>query len=156
MADTNNRCRLLIAQGSIAARFGRLASVITSSLVFAAAHGVPILLPYMVVLGVTLALLREFYRNLWAPLAMHCILNTIASSAILSALIYYPGSTAAIAPGRIKRTEGPGPLQGNGTPHRLGLLSQTHGLLQHDRRIGTRYVECTMKPDGHVPFRYEP
>lgn len=74
-------------QGSIAARYGRLASVIISPLVFAAAHGVPILLPYMVVLGVSLALLREFHRNLWAPLAMHCILNTIASSAVLSALI---------------------------------------------------------------------
>lgn len=73
-------------QGSLAARFGRLASLIGSSLVFAAAHGVPILLPYMVVLGVSLALLREFHKNLWAPLAMHCILNTIASSAILSAL----------------------------------------------------------------------
>lgn len=73
-------------QESIAARFGRLASVIGSSLVFAAAHGVPILLPYMVVLGVSLALLREFHKNLWAPLAMHCMLNTIASSAILSAL----------------------------------------------------------------------
>ncbi len=74
-------------QGSVAARFGRLVGVVVSALVFAAAHGVPILLPYMVVLGVSLALLREFHRNLWAPLAMHCFLNTIASSAVLGALI---------------------------------------------------------------------
>lgn len=74
-------------QGSTASRWGRLAGVVISALTFAAAHGIPLLLPYMMVLGVSLALLREFHRNLWAPLAMHCILNTIASSAILSAVI---------------------------------------------------------------------
>lgn len=74
-------------QGSLAARFGRFAGVAISALVFAAAHGIPILLPYMLVLGVSLALLREFHSNLWGSLAMHCTLNTVASSAILIALI---------------------------------------------------------------------
>ena len=73
-------------QGSVAARFGRLAGVVSSALIFGVAHGVPIILPYMIVLGASLALLREFHRNLWGPLAMHCILNTVASSAILAAL----------------------------------------------------------------------
>lgn len=73
-------------QGSVRARFGRLAGMAISALVFAAAHGVPILLPYMLTLGCALALLREFHGSLWAPLAMHCTLNAVASSAILTAL----------------------------------------------------------------------
>ncbi|MET1036256.1 MAG: CPBP family intramembrane glutamic endopeptidase [Arthrobacter sp.] len=74
-------------QGSVRARFGRVAGVAISALAFAAAHGVPILLPYMLTLGCGLALLREFHRNLWGPLAMHCTLNAVASSAILTALL---------------------------------------------------------------------
>lgn len=74
-------------QGSIRARFGRLAGVVMSALVFAVAHGIPIMLPYMLILGLSLALLREFHKSLWAPLVMHCTLNVVASSAIVIALI---------------------------------------------------------------------
>ena len=75
-----------VIQGSVRDRFGRLAGVVISALVFAAAHGVLVLLPYMITLGCGLALLREFHRNLWGPLVMHCVLNAIASSVILSTL----------------------------------------------------------------------
>lgn len=74
-------------QGSTAARFGRFAGIAISAILFAAAHGIPIVLPYMLVLGLSLALLRVFHKNLWGSLVMHCILNTVASSAILIALI---------------------------------------------------------------------
>lgn len=73
-------------QGSARARLGRFAGVAISALAFAAAHGAPALLPYMFVVGCTLALLREFHGNLWGPLAMHCTLNTAASTAVLAAM----------------------------------------------------------------------
>jgi membrane protease YdiL (CAAX protease family) len=73
-------------QGSARTRFGRFAGVVISALVFAAAHGVLVLLPYMITLGIGLGLLREFHRNLWGPLVMHCTLNAIASLAVLAAL----------------------------------------------------------------------
>lgn len=73
--------------GAVRARWGTAWAVLISAVVFAAAHGVPILLPYLVTLGLALALLRAVHRTLWASLALHVTVNVIASSALLVALM---------------------------------------------------------------------
>lgn len=75
-----------ILLSSIRLRWGVGLAVAVSSALFAAAHGVPILLPYMLTLGIILAVLRIFHDSLWASLAMHVTINTIASVTILTAL----------------------------------------------------------------------
>lgn len=72
-----------IIHGGLRHRFGRVVASLLSGVAFAIAHGVPILLPYMLVLGLSLAFLREFHRTLWAPVVMHVALNTLATGGIL-------------------------------------------------------------------------
>lgn len=55
-------------------------------LVFALCHGVPILLPYLLALGICLALLREFHGNLWGSFALHMTINSTASFVLLRAV----------------------------------------------------------------------
>jgi membrane protease YdiL (CAAX protease family) len=76
-----------LIQGGLRRRLGPLAAALISAAIFAACHGVPILLPYMLTLGLSLAYLREFHRNLWAPLCMHVILNGLATGATLITLV---------------------------------------------------------------------
>lgn len=75
-----------VIYGFVRHRLGAVAAVIISAVTFALCHGVPILLPYMVALGLCLALLREFHGNLWGPLALHMTINSIASSVLLNAV----------------------------------------------------------------------
>lgn len=72
---------------SMRQRWGPGIAVVASSVIFAIVHGIPILLPYMLGLGLVLGGLRIFHGNLWAPLAMHITINSIASATILAALV---------------------------------------------------------------------
>lgn len=76
-----------IVLGAAHRRFGRSIAVMLSAAFFAAVHGVPILLPYLVTLGLILGFLRVFHGNIWAPLAMHVSINAIASAAVLAAVL---------------------------------------------------------------------
>ncbi|GAB2497333.1 hypothetical protein GCM10027031_00510 [Corynebacterium atrinae] len=72
---------------SMRGRWGTGIAIAASSVLFAIVHGIPILLPYVLALGLVLGGLRVFHDNLWAPLAMHVTINSIASAAILGALV---------------------------------------------------------------------
>lgn len=72
---------------AVGRKWGMAWAVIGSAVVFSAVHGVPILLPYLFTMGVILALLRLFHRNIWGGLALHMTINVIASSAVLVALV---------------------------------------------------------------------
>lgn len=76
-----------LAYGGFRRRLGPWSAAASSALIFAAAHGVPILLPYLVTSGLILAFLYRFYGSLWGPTAFHMTINMIASSAIIAALI---------------------------------------------------------------------
>lgn len=60
-----------VIYGFVCDHLGLKGAVPISTVVFALCHGVPILLPYMLALGLCLALLRTFHRNLWGPLGLH-------------------------------------------------------------------------------------
>ena len=72
--------------GAVRARWGTGWAVVAAAIVFAIAHGVPILLPYLVTMGLALGLLRAFHRSIWGPLALHITVNVIASASFLGAL----------------------------------------------------------------------
>ena len=73
--------------GTVYARWGTVAAVLVSAAIFAVVHGIPILLPYMITLGLTLGLLRAFHRNLWGPLALHMTINSIAAASLLAVVL---------------------------------------------------------------------
>lgn len=73
--------------GAARRRYGAGIAVMLSAILFAAVHGVPILLPYLLTLGLILGFLRVFHGNIWAPVAMHVSINAIASGAVLAALV---------------------------------------------------------------------
>lgn len=75
-----------VIYGYVRGRLGAVSAVTISAVIFALCHGVPILLPYMVALGLCLALLREFHGNLWAPLALHMTINSTASFVLVQAV----------------------------------------------------------------------
>lgn len=64
-----------VIYGGLRRKFSVLPSLLLAGIVFALAHGYPILLPYMLTLGVTLALLYQFHRTLWASFIAHAVLN---------------------------------------------------------------------------------
>ncbi len=68
-------------------RLGPWIAALPSALIFATVHGVPILLPYLVMMGLFLAYLCEFHRSLWGSTLFHIAINSIASAAILSSLV---------------------------------------------------------------------
>lgn len=72
--------------GAARRRWGTAWAVVVSALVFAAAHGFPLLLPYLVTMGLLLAWLRVRHESLWASLALHSSVNLMASSAVLAAV----------------------------------------------------------------------
>lgn len=72
--------------GAVQVRWGTVMAVLVSAVAFAAIHAVPVLLPYLVTVGVCLALLRVFHRNLWAPLVLHITINSIASGSVLAVM----------------------------------------------------------------------
>jgi membrane protease YdiL (CAAX protease family) len=67
-----------VIYGGLKPRLGLLAAALISASAFAIAHGVPILLPYMFTVGLAFVFLREFHRTLWAPIALHMSINTLA------------------------------------------------------------------------------
>ena len=67
-------------------RFGSWVAVLGSAALFGAFHVIPALFPYLFTLGIVLALLRLFHRNLWASMIMHMTINLAASSSVLFAL----------------------------------------------------------------------
>lgn len=65
-------------------RLSIVMTAVVSALIFAVCHGVPVLLPYMVTLGLGLGYLRWFHRSIWGNLVFHLVLNTmVAGSALL-------------------------------------------------------------------------
>jgi CAAX protease family protein len=54
-----------------------------SALLFALAHGIPILLPPLFVFGVALALVFEYTRSLYCSVFLHILINTVAVVAAL-------------------------------------------------------------------------
>ncbi|MBF4623221.1 CPBP family intramembrane glutamic endopeptidase [Clavibacter sp. VKM Ac-2872] len=75
-----------LVRGGLRRRLGPVAASLLGAMIFAACHGVPVLLPYMLTLGLSLAYLREFHRTLWAPLCMHVVVNGLATGVALAAL----------------------------------------------------------------------
>lgn len=73
--------------GGIRARWGVVLAVAVTTALFSVVHAVLVLVPYFFTLGLGLALLRIFHRNLWGPLALHVTINCIASATILTALV---------------------------------------------------------------------
>ena len=76
-----------VIQGGLRRRWPVWAAVPVTAACFAAAHGVPVLLPYLFAMGVGLAVLREVHRTLWASVLAHATVNALASGALLSALL---------------------------------------------------------------------
>lgn len=74
-----------VIHGGLRRRFGWLSASLISAALFAAGHGIPVLLPYMITLGLSLAFLREFHKTLWAPVIMHACLNGLVTGAVLLA-----------------------------------------------------------------------
>lgn len=72
--------------GSVRARWGTGLAIAISAVLFAVAHGIPIVLPYMFTLGIILAALRIFHGNLWGPLALHVFINSMVSLGVLMAV----------------------------------------------------------------------
>ena len=72
--------------GGLRRRLGLLPASILSATAFAMMHGIPLLLPYMFTAGLALAYLREFHTTLWAPVALHVSLNTLATAVALIAI----------------------------------------------------------------------
>lgn len=66
-------------------RFRPLPAVLLSAALFAAVHLVVVGFAYLFVLGIALALLRRFHRNLWAPILLHAVNNGLAVLLILTA-----------------------------------------------------------------------
>ena len=62
------------------------AAVILSAALFAAVHLVLVGFAYLFLLGIALALLRRFHRNIWAPLLLHAVNNGLVTLVALGAL----------------------------------------------------------------------
>lgn len=65
-------------------RFRPGVAVILSAALFAAVHLVLLTFVYLFTLGIALALLRRFHRNLWAPLLLHAANNALVTLTILT------------------------------------------------------------------------
>jgi membrane protease YdiL (CAAX protease family) len=75
-----------LVHGGLRRRLGPVTASVLGAAIFAACHGVPVLLPYMLTLGLSLAYLREFHRTLWAPVCMHVVVNGLATGVALAAV----------------------------------------------------------------------
>lgn len=61
-------------------------AILFNGAAFALVHGMIVLIPYYLVLGMGLAWLRHFHRNIWGSLALHAALNTVLCLLALSGL----------------------------------------------------------------------
>ncbi|WP_246018514.1 CPBP family intramembrane glutamic endopeptidase [Arthrobacter crusticola] len=60
-------------------RFRPSAAILLSAALFAAVHLVLLTFAYLFALGVALALLQRFHRNLWAPVLLHAANNAVVT-----------------------------------------------------------------------------
>ena len=67
-------------------RFGPFVAIVLSAAVFASVHLVVLTFPYLFSLGIALALLRRFHRNLWAPVVLHAANNGLVALIVATAL----------------------------------------------------------------------
>ena len=67
-------------------RFGPFLAIVLSAAVFASVHLAVLTFPYLFCLGIALALLRRFHRNLWASVVLHAVNNGIVALVALTAL----------------------------------------------------------------------
>ncbi|MFD1721257.1 CPBP family intramembrane glutamic endopeptidase [Amnibacterium endophyticum] len=72
--------------GGLARRFPVWVAVVGSSVLFAGAHAVPLLLPYLFTAGLCLALIARFHRTLWASVVAHGSLNALVLLVTLQAV----------------------------------------------------------------------
>ncbi|ROP44867.1 CPBP family intramembrane glutamic endopeptidase [Pseudokineococcus lusitanus] len=75
-----------VVQGGLRRRWPLAVAVLGSAALFAAAHGVPVLLPYLLTVGLGLAVLREVHGTLWASVLAHAGNNALASLSLLAVL----------------------------------------------------------------------
>ncbi|WP_161798246.1 CPBP family intramembrane glutamic endopeptidase [Aneurinibacillus tyrosinisolvens] len=72
-----------VLQTALVKRFGAIAGVVGSGLIFALIHVDPVLFPSIFVMGVMLGWMRHYYRSIWASVLFHALNNTI------TVLIYF-------------------------------------------------------------------
>lgn len=75
-----------LLQGWLRERFGPQAAMVVSALVFASMHGIPSLIPALLVVGGLLAWLYERSGSLWPSIAMHAAFNAIMTTLLYLAL----------------------------------------------------------------------
>lgn len=66
-------------------RFGAITGILLSSVLFAAVHMIPLNLVFLFTLGIALALLRRFHKNIWAPILLHAVNNGFSVAMLLMA-----------------------------------------------------------------------
>jgi len=72
-----------LLQGWLRERYGPGAGILLSALIFAAVHGIPMLMPALLLVGLLLGWLYERSGSLWPAVAMHGAFN-----AIMTTLLY--------------------------------------------------------------------
>lgn len=61
-------------------------AILISAVIFAAAHGIPQLMPALILVGLLLARLRELENSLWPCIAMHGVFNAVMTLVLFAAL----------------------------------------------------------------------
>lgn len=69
----------------LSGRCSPFVAVVLSAALFAACHLVPLTFAYLFALGIALALVRQFHRNLWAPVLLHAVNNALVVLIVLAA-----------------------------------------------------------------------
>lgn len=75
-----------LLQGWLRERIGAKGALALSSLIFALMHGIPALIPALLLVGGLLAWLYESSGSLWPSIAMHAAFNTIMTTLLYVAL----------------------------------------------------------------------
>lgn len=68
----------------LSGRFRPAAAIALSAAIFAAIHMFPLNFAYLFAVGIALALLRRFHRNLWAPVIVHAANNGLVTLIAIS------------------------------------------------------------------------
>ncbi len=66
-------------------RFSSAVAVLFSAVTFGAVHVVPVVMIYVVFLGLSACLLRLWHGSLWAPLALHATNNAVVALIVMRA-----------------------------------------------------------------------
>ncbi len=70
--------------GALASRLGIVASAVITALLFGIVHGDLVLLPSLVALGLIAALAYAATGNLWVPIALHALNNSLGAAFLLA------------------------------------------------------------------------